>query len=1126
MASDSSDSSPVDYGYGYEEQTDYEQKSFIHARAMRRNSFGGGGYGQQNNSGQNGFVPSKTMRRNSMGSNFYGSDGGGGYGQHNNFKQNAFVPSKTMRRNSMGSNFYGSTEKAARRNSWQDNNVEEYPISFRSTDHTTPLSYRSSERSERKSYMSSEDSKPDLYISYMSSEDRRPSKERSKSKSLRSSEHSRHKSRRNSGHSASRSLSRDRSDSGYNYSKDGRKKAKRRNSCDYDYTTTRPSAGGASKSKRRNSLNDGFSEEFSMSYVSSHSDHGDSKPLSYAKAKRRNSCDYDYVSAKPSASKARRRNSCDYNPQSSTVSFDTNVKMKRRNSWHDTYTEDYSRKATVAKQKKPRRKKSLDNSKPKSERKRESSKKLKKSSSKKKDKKKSSSSKHLSTSSHNKDAQKNQPRSIRLNSQLMRKIGDFRPYFVPLKKKQEVLNSKSQHQHSQISQTFTLNEEVVSQTVNDGPAQILHEGMKNISVATFLHEGVPVVKVSHSKLGKLKRRVLTLSDDQTTLFLTHSKLAKGTRNVIPKQPAWTPSKGWNGTYIRAIDVANICDFQVGVISSRWLELSVATHLNKAKKKGGENSPDEESKSKDFLPYMPDPARVASVVTIFHIDARTGRLDSLDFFIENQDHRRAVVATLALMKYTYDEVSQLVGNEILLYRYIIKDMTLGTNDHGMTEMNESEFLTLCRRLNFTAENIGKEFREFYKQHTENAIDSSGKNKIKLPIHECLQFIQLLKGKENPSLGAWRACFGTATCVDALTVLTKFLHGPQQEQKICDVQDARDLVNVMNATELGEVLTNRKGSLLTQWQFQEFLRSEWNDIYDPEKRVIDKQRLLDKPLSHYWINSSFRTSSMSDGIASIQSYTRALLRGCKSIDLNCWDGIMLPDGECVPIIIPSNENPGTSFSMKNQLTFRSVVLVVRKYLLENRKTYPIVFNLENNCSDPFQRSMVGTMKELFGKRLFVPGNSSANKELPSPEDLRGMVVVNARKPMKRNKDGLDSYRSKSFSGDIDAYAKMFNKFSPIKPESFSLQKSLPESAARSFTTRNRVSMQIGKELMSLSLFHDVKFSGYFLESMDLTCSQMHVIKDIHVPKIGKEYSDNPDLWRKYNASHRECHVYLCA
>jgi hypothetical protein len=703
----------------------------------------------------------------------------------------------------------------------------------------------------------------------------------------------------------------------------------------------------------------------------------------------------------------------------------------------------------------------------------------------------------------------------------MRKVGDFRPYFVPLKKKQEVLNSRNQY--SPISETFSLSDEILSQTVNDGPAQIFYEGMKNISVASFLHEGVPVVKVSHNKAGKLHRRILTLSEDQTTFFLTRSKLAKRTRNMIPKQPAWTPSKGWNGTYIRAVDVANICEFQVGVISTRRLELSVATNAKKDKMKGGENQSEERSKSKDFLPSMRDPARVTSAVTIFHIDSTTGRMDSLDLFIENQDHRRAVVATLALMKYTYSEVSQLVGNEILLYRFILKDMNLGTNEKGMTEMNEMEFLALCRRLNFTAQNLGKEFREFFKQHTENYIDeSSGKNKTKLPIRECLQLIQLLKGKENPLLAAWRASFGTATCVNATTVLMNFLHVPQQEQRVCDIQDARDLVNIMNATELGEVLSNRQGSLLTQWQFQEFLRSEWNDIYDPANRVIDNERLLDKPISHYWINSSFCTSSMSNGIPSIQSYTRALSRGCKSIDLNCWDGIILPNGECVPIIIPSNEKPGTSFTVKDRLTFRSIVLVVQKYLLEDRTSYPIIFNLENNCSQPFQQSIVKIMQEIFGKHLFVPTSNDRKKELPSPEDLRGKIVINARMPVKGNTNGADSYRSKSFTGD--SYSKMFNKFNTVKPDSF--RSSLPESASRSFSTLDRFDTKIGAELISFSLFHDVKFSGYFLESMDLTCSDMHGIKDLYVSKIVKEYSENPKLWRRFNESHCKWHMHLIA
>lgn len=863
------------------------------------------------------------------------------------------------------------------------------------------------------------------------------------------------------------------------------------------------------KGKRRNSFNDSMkgddflrqmsddrsNDSSSKPQPSSYSGHEDKSPKrtnSRVKGKRKKGNEKLQKSPKksveepespmPSVAKARRRNSCDYDPKSSKVEDIINDTLTRRNSWNDSQVEEDRRQSKADKQRQPRRLNSTPVGKPKKKK-----------------------------NTDKKEPQNNPPQSaIRLNSQLMRKVGDFRPYFVPLKKKQEVLTSHSQH--SQISQTFSLDQEIVSHKVNDGPAQILHEGMKNIAVASFLHEGVPVIKVSHNKLGKLKRRVLTLSEDQTTLFLTHSKLAKGTRNLIPKQPTWTPSKGWNGTYVRAVDVANICDFQVGVISSRWLELSVATYAKKGKK-NGEYAPDEE-KRKDFFPYMPDPARVASTVTIFHIDPRTGRMDSLDFFIENQDHRRAVVATLALMKYTYDEVSQLVGNEILLYRYIIKDMNLGTNENGMTEMNESEFLTLCRRLNFCVPNIGKKFRDFNKQH-----EGTGNSKNKLPIHECLQLVQLLKGQDNPSVAAWRACFGTATCVNALTVLTKFLHGPQQEEQKCDIQDARDLVNVMNATELGEVLSNRKGSLLTQWQFQELLRSEWNDIYCPEKRVIDNQRRLNKPLSHYWVNSSFRTSSMSDGTPSIHSYTMALLRGCKSIDLNCWDGIFLPSGECVPVIIPRNEKPETSFSVKNKLTFRSVVLVVRKYLLENRKTYPIMFNLENNCSEPFQKSMVRTMRELFGKHLFVPRSSDRKKELPSPESLRGMIVVNVRKPEKRN---VNDYRSKSFCGDgVDAYSKMFNKFDTEKPDSFT-RKPPQASASRSFTNRNRMDKHVGEDLISLSLFQQREFSGYFLESMDMNCSQTHGIKDIQVPKIVKEYSDNPELWRKFNASHCKCRI----
>jgi len=333
-------------------------------------------------------------------------------------------------------------------------------------------------------------------------------------------------------------------------------------------------------------------------------------------------------------------------------------------------------------------------------------------------------------------------------------------------------------------------------------ALILQEGMKNVSVAPFLHEGIPVVKVSHNKPGKCHRRFLTLSEDQTTLFVTHSKLPKGARHIVPKQPTWTISKRWKGTHIRSIDIANICYFQVGAVTSRCLELTITKH-SKTSKTTKENKSKEKGGNDDSAPFVLEQDRVATAVTIFHIDSTTRRMVSLDFFIENKDHRRAVVAALDLMTKTYAEASELVGNEILLLRYVLKDMEFGTNGEGVLAMNEKEFSTLCHRLNFTSENIGKEFREFCKNQTDQYDESfRGKNRNKLTFHQCLQLLQLLKGKDNPSLEAWRACFGNVTCVNAVTVLEKFLHGPQQEQKACDKQDARDLINIMNATELGK------------------------------------------------------------------------------------------------------------------------------------------------------------------------------------------------------------------------------------------------------------------------------------------------------------------------------------
>ena len=97
--------------------------------------------------------------------------------------------------------------------------------------------------------------------------------------------------------------------------------------------------------------------------------------------------------------------------------------------------------------------------------------------------------------------------------------------------------------------------------------------MKQISMMRPLHKGIQVLKLSST--GKLQKRILTLSADQLTLFVTHGKVSDSTKAALLPTPIYTPSKGFGkqdqGNYLRYIDVADLESFCVGVISTESLE---------------------------------------------------------------------------------------------------------------------------------------------------------------------------------------------------------------------------------------------------------------------------------------------------------------------------------------------------------------------------------------------------------------------------------------------------------------------------------------------------------------------------------------------------------------------------
>ena len=134
--------------------------------------------------------------------------------------------------------------------------------------------------------------------------------------------------------------------------------------------------------------------------------------------------------------------------------------------------------------------------------------------------------------------------------------------------------------------------------------------------------------------------------------------------------------------------------------------------------------------------------------------------------------------------------------------------------------------------------------------------------------------------------------------------------------------------------------------------------------------------------------------------------------------------------------------------------------------------------------------------------------------------GMIVVNAKRlPANQEEFSSGTNGSEEFTSEVDdVYSTMFNKFNTVKPDSDRLETFLPETAETG-TSKLGNANQSGNELLSITLFHDADFRGFWLDSIELLCSHMHDFNAKNVLKIANKYPDNPQLWRKFNSAHCE-------
>ncbi|KAF7237630.1 1-phosphatidylinositol 4,5-bisphosphate phosphodiesterase zeta-1 [Varanus komodoensis] len=168
--------------------------------------------------------------------------------------------------------------------------------------------------------------------------------------------------------------------------------------------------------------------------------------------------------------------------------------------------------------------------------------------------------------------------------------------------------------------------------------------------------------------------------------------------------------------------------------------------------------------------------------------------------------------------------------------------------------------------------------------------------------------------------------------------------------------------------------KRNSEMTFEGFLRYMTSEDCALFKTEHRTVYQD--MTRPLNEYFISSSHNTYLISDqliGPSHLWGYASALLKGCRCLEIDCWDG-----PNCEPVVYHGH-------TLTSKISFKTVIQVINKYAFL-ASDYPLILSLENHCSPRQQEVIADHLTGILGDQLVLSTiGDIMPDELPSPETV---------------------------------------------------------------------------------------------------------------------------------------------